>query len=275
MKKIKTILICVAFFIAFALPVGLVISLSQAEKREYEPIAGYSFSEEYAYGSVVTPTRMTMAEYMSVSGVYAGYQDIFVDLSDYDGLFLSVDEGDEVALGQEIGFDRNGNTLLAESNAVVTEINRSEGYIRMTDLNEVALECYVSVSYADLLSQMSGSLTDENGDKVELLFRSVQIRSDGTVFVRLKTGTTGEIGKTGSFKLYTGTVYSNVLAVKNNCLYRNNSGDWCVRKTLANGVVVGEQMVGVGYSDGEYTMITAGIDENTLLDSGAASYYGE
>ncbi len=275
MKKIKTILICVAFLIAFALPVGLVISLSQAEKREYEPIAGYSFSEEYAYGSVVTPTRMTMAEYMSVSGVYAGYQDIFVDLSDYDGLFLSVDEGDEVTLGQEIGFDRNGNTLLAETNAVVTEINRSEGYIRMTDLNEVALECYVSVSYANLLSQMSGSLTDENGDKVELLFRSVQIRSDGAVFVRLKTGTTGEIGKTGSFKIYTGTVYSNVLVVKNNCLYRNNSGDWCVRKTLANGVVVGEQVVGVGYSDGEYTMITAGIDENTLLDSGAASYYGE
>ena len=117
------------------------------------------------------------------------------------------------------------------------------------------------------------TLTDENGDKVELLFRSAQV-TDGNVLVRLKSGVSGDAGRTGSFALYTGTVYQNVLCVPDGCLYVNNSGATCVRKVGADGSVIGEQAVSAGYSEGGYTMVTSGISADEFLDGGAAAYYG-
>lgn len=272
-KKIKTIAVIVAFLIAFALPVGLVIGLSQAEKQEYRPVNGFDFSGEYAYGPVVQPEYRTMSEYMLVSGTYMPYLMQFIDISAYENLRFYVDVGDEVAEGQAIAVTVAGEEVLSPVAAIVDGIDVAGGYVRLLSLEDVALECYVSRSYADILERMSGSLTDENGQVVELLFRSMQVEN-GSVFVRLKSGVSGDVGRTGSFKIYTGAVYENVLSVPNTCLYTNNAGQTCVRVVSANGSVIGEHVVSTGYSDGEYTMITAGIEDDTYLDSGAAAYYG-
>lgn len=272
-KKIKTIAVIVAFLIAFALPVGLVTGLSQAEKREYRPVEGFNFNGEYAYGEIVRPEYRTMREYMLVSGTYMPYLTQFVDISACDGLRFYAEEGDEVAEGQAIAVTAAGEEVLSPIAAIVDGIDVSGGYVRLLSLEEVALECYVSRSYADLIEHMQGTLTDENGEKVELLFRSMQV-TDGNVLVRLKSGVSGDAGRTGSFALYTGTVYRNVLCVPDGCLYVNNSGATCVRKVGADGSVIGEQAVSAGYSEGGYTMVTSGISADEFLDGGAAAYYG-
>lgn len=272
-KKLKTIAVVIAFLIAFALPVGLVIGLSEAEKQEYQPVEGFDFSGDYAYGAVVQPEYRTMREYMLVSGTYMPYATQFVDLSSYSGLRFYVEAGDEIAAGQTIAVADGGEEVLSPIAALVDGIDVSGGYVRLLSLEEVALECYVSRSYADLIGQMQGTLTDENGETVELLFRSLQV-TDGNVLVRLKSGMSGDVGRTGAFKLYTGTVYENVLCVPGGCLYTNNAGETCVRKVNADGSVIGEQVVATGYSDGEYIMITSGISAGDLLDGGASAYYG-
>ena len=271
-KRIKTIAVVVAFLIAFALPVGLVIGLSQVEKQEYQPVEGFDFSGEYAYGEVVQPEYRTMREYMLVSGTYMPYKSQFVDISEYEALRFNVEEGDEVAKGQAIAVTAAGDEVLSPIAAIVDGIEVSGGYVRLLSLEEVALECYVSRSYADLIELMQDTLTDENGNNVELLFRSMQTTDDGNVLIRLKSGASGDIGRTGSFALYTGMVYENELCVPNGCIYTNNSGATCVRKVTADGFVIGEQVVATGYSDGEYTMVT-GISAGEYLDSGVAAYY--
>ena len=147
-KKLKTIAVIIAFLIAFALPVGLVIGLSEAEKQEYQPVEGFDFSGDYAYGAVVQPEYRTMREYMLVSGTYMPYATQFVDLSSYSGLRFYVEAGDEVAAGQTIAVADGGEEVLSPIAALVDGIDVSGGYVRLLSLEEVAL------SYADLIGQM-------------------------------------------------------------------------------------------------------------------------
>lgn len=274
MKRTKKILLFIIGAVMFLLPIALVFVVSIVEQQQYQQIETYNFSVEYAYGKVVQPTRQDMAESVNVTGTYVGYKDEFISLEGYSSLRFDAAVGEEVNSGEVIAHTEGGKEIYSSVNGVVREINTDENYICLLNLDEVALECYVSKSNADILEQLDGMLTDEDGNAASVLFRSNQVQSDGTVLLRLKTGTTGDVGTTGTFKLYTGTVYKNVLTVYNGCLSQDSLGTWYVRQVQEDGEVIGTVAVGIGYTDEQYTMITTGLDESVYLDSGYSSYAG-
>jgi len=274
MKKSHKILIAIVGIVLFCVPLALVFAVSLVEQQQYQQIETYNFSVEYAYGEVVKPERRDMTEHMSVEGTYVGYKDEFISLEGYSSLRFNAAVGEEVNSGEAVAHTEGGEEILSPVNGIIQEINTEEKYIRLLSLDDVALECYVSKDNASLLKQLDGVLYDEYGNTVSVLFQSNQVQADGTVLVRLKTGITGDVGTTGTFKLYTGAVYNNVLVVYNGCLAKNSLGVWTVRQVKENGEVIGVVSVSIGYNDGAYTMITTGLDENVYLDSGYSSYAG-
>ena len=142
-KKLKTIAVIIAFLIAFALPVGLVIGLSEAEKQEYQPVEGFDFSGDYAYGAVVQPEYRTMREYMLVSGTYMPYATQFVDLSSYSGLRFYVEAGDEIAAGQTIAVADGGEEVLPlNQDAWISRIELEAGACVQYPLHRDGNGCY-------------------------------------------------------------------------------------------------------------------------------------
>lgn len=122
------------------------------------------------------------------------------------------------------------------------------------------------------LEQFRDSLTLFDGSKVTLTHIAKVKNYDGSTTVRLSLDREGDDYGTleEGLPIYLGAGYPQVLVLPADCVYQKNIGDdepWYVRQVTEDGLLVGEKVVQVTYSDGSQ-VIVSGVEEGQWFDSG-------
>ena len=280
MKKFLYAIVFLLFLGLLLAPIAGIYFLTELEMQQYSEVYVPPVVQK-SYGSPMPVVRMDMREFINVSGDYVSIETFFMDLPElkntYSARFL-VETGDYIEAGMLIGYTEDGKKEIRATDAgVVREIHiGNTSYIRMERNEALALRCSVKEELIKVLERNKLSLTDKDGQYVELLEVEKTMNSFGERFVYLKLPSGVYGGEVKDLLLYTGKVYTGALVVPTKCLFRlpGDEKTWYVRTVDEEGNALENVRVSTGFSDGEYTCIT-GLKEGELLDSGYAAIHGE
>lgn len=283
MKKVLKFLLRLVFAVLIlallAAPLYLIHRISTEEIKSYKTPEQLVFVDA-AFGAPVLAAREDVAEKVYVSGVFVPCETYDMELKGMnpDQIRWSVNPGDEVAEGEVLGVLR-GTDIVSPVSGIVDTINSyaTAPYIRFRLVEPIELECYVDQeTLADLRS--ADALTTKNDEPVTLKSVSITRTADGMTAIRLSVESDRYACGQGvsQLELRTGRVFQKALVLPLKCVYQKTAGEdepWYAREVTADGTLLGEIEVKLGYSNGKVVCVS-GPQEGHYYDSGYGSMAG-
>lgn len=255
--------------VMFLVPLLLLAYMSYLETGQYEQEVIKVV--ERSYGTPTPVERRTLREVIKVKGTFISDAGVFIDIGQGEVRAL-VSVEDEVQKGDALA-TVDGEEITAPCNGVVKELSAyAGGYIRLLNLEELSLECYVGESAVKL--EQGKTYEADGGLTATLVSLSNIVEENGRRALFTVTGGSFLYGQSAEIEIYTGIQYEGVLTVEKACVYQKEAeGPYYVRRVRQNGEVIGESEVKVGISNGNMISIT-GAEEGWMCDPGYSKFMG-
>lgn len=261
--KLTVITVILLLFLA---PIIILYKLSGSEKKSYIQDTYYEYKEA-AYGEPIRVTRADIEYYVTTDGVISSSEYITIDIKDIESDNILVQPGNEIYKDKEI---TTGQKIIkAPCNGIVESVDTGNR-IRVLSFDKLQLVTNIPIDKLNYIKE-SKSLSFNENEK--LTVREISNIAQGNkvkvVFdIDSKSYMYGE--ELPDIKIYTDKVYSEVLVVKKNCVYKKGNS-YYVRVLDENGYYINEQEVKVSLETEEY-MAISGVEEGTICDSGYKAF---
>ncbi len=261
--KLTVITVILLLFLA---PIIILYKLSGSEKKSYIQDTYYEYKEA-AYGEPIRVTRADIEYYVTTDGVISSSEYITIDIKDIERDNILVQPGDEIYKDKEI---TTGQKIIkAPFNGIVESVDTGNR-IRVLSFDKLQLVTNIPIDKLNYIKE-SKSLSFNENEK--LTVREISNIAQGNkvkvVFdIDSKSYMYGE--ELPDIKIYTDKVYSEVLVVNKNCVYKKGNS-YYVRVLDENGYYINEQEVKVSLETEEY-MAISGVEEGTICDSGYKAF---
>ena len=261
--KLTVITVILLLFLA---PIIILYKLSGSEKKSYIQDTYYEYKEA-AYGEPIRVTRADIEYYVTTDGVISSSEYITIDIKDIESDNILVQPGNEIYKDKEI---TTGQKIIkAPCNGIVESVDTGNR-IRVLSFDKLQLVAYIPIDKLNYIKE-SKSLSFNENEK--LTVREISnIAQDNKVKVVFdidsKSYMYGE--ELPDIKIYTDKVYSEVLVVNKNCVYKKGNS-YYVRVLDENGYYINEQEVKVSLETEEY-MAISGVEVGTICDSGYKAF---
>lgn len=261
--KLTVITVILLLFLA---PIIILYKLSGSEKKSYIQDTYYEYKEA-AYGEPIRVTRADIEYYVTTDGVISSSEYITIDIKDIERDNILVQPGDEIYKDKEI---TTGQKIIkAPCNGIVESVDTGNR-IRVLSFDKLQLVTNIPIDKLNYIKE-SKSLSFNENEK--LTVREISNIAQGNkvkvVFdIDSKSYMYGE--ELPDIKIYTDKVYSEVLVVNKNCVYKKGNS-YYVRVLDENGYYIKEQEVKVSLETEEY-MAISGVEEGTICDSGYKAF---
>lgn len=261
--KLTVITVILLLFLA---PIIILYKLSGSEKKSYIQDTYYEYKEA-AYGEPIRVTRADIEYYVTTDGVISSSEYITIDIKDIERDNILVQPGDEIYKDKEI---TTGQKIIkAPCNGIVESVDTGNR-IRVLSFDKLQLVTNIPIDKLNYIKE-SKSLSFNENEK--LTVREISNIAQGNkvkvVFdIDSKSYMYGE--ELPDIKIYTDKVYSEVLVVNKNCVYKKGNS-YYVRVLDENGYYINEQEVKVSLETEEY-MAISGVVEGTICDSGYKAF---
>lgn len=261
--KLTVITVILLLFLA---PIIILYKLSGSEKKSYIQDTYYEYKEA-AYGEPIRVTRADIEYYVTTDGVISSSEYITIDIKDIESDNILVQPGNEIYKDKEI---TTGQKIIkAPCNGIVESVDTGNR-IRVLSFDKLQLVTNIPIDKLKYIKE-SKSLSFNENEK--LTVREISnIAQDNKVKVVFdidsKSYMYGE--ELPDIKIYTDKVYSEVLVVNKNCVYKKGNS-YYVRVLDENGYYINEQEVKVSLETEEY-MAISGVEEGTICDSGYKAF---
>lgn len=250
----------------FLAPIIILYKLSGSEKKSYIQDTYYEYKEA-AYGEPIRVTRADIEYYVTTDGVISSSEYITIDIKDIESDNILVQPGNEIYKDKEI---TTGQKIIkAPCNGIVESVDTGNR-IRVLSFDKLQLVTNIPIDKLNYIKESKSLSFNENekltvreisnieqGNKVKVVF---DIDSKSYMY--------GE--ELPDIKIYTDKVYSEVLVVNKNCVYKKGNS-YYVRVLDENGYYINEQEVKVSLETEEY-MAISGVEEGTICDSGYKAF---
>lgn len=261
--KLTVITVILLLFLA---PIIILYKLSGSEKKSYIQDTYYEYKEA-AYGEPIWVTRADIEYYVTTDGVISSSEYITIDIKDIESDNILVQPGNEIYKDKEI---TTGQKIIkAPCNGIVESVDTGNR-IRVLSFDKLQLVTNIPIDKLNYIKE-SKSLSFNENEKLTLREIS-NIAQDNKVKVVFdidsKSYMYGE--ELPDIKIYTDKVYSEVLVVNKNCVYKKGNS-YYVRVLDENGYYINEQEVKVSLETEEY-MAISGVEEGTICDSGYKAF---
>lgn len=261
--KMTVITVILLLFLA---PIIILYKLSGSEKKSYIQDTYYEYKEA-AYGEPIRVTRADIEYYVTTDGVISSSEYITIDIKDIESDNILVQPGNEIYKDKEI---TTGQKIIkAPCNGIVESVDTGNR-IRVLSFDKLQLVTNIPIDKLNYIKE-SKSLSFNENEK--LTVREISNIAQGNkvkvVFdIDSKSYMYGE--ELPDIKIYTDKVYSEVLVVNKNCVYKKGNS-YYVRVLDENGYYINEQEVKVSLETEEY-MAISGVEEGTICDSGYKAF---
>lgn len=261
--KLTVITVILLLFLA---PIIILYKLSGSEKKSYIQDTYYEYKEA-AYGEPIRVTRADIEYYVTTDGVISSSEYITIDIKDIESDNILVQPGNEIYKDKEI---TTGQKIIkAPCNGIVESVDTGNR-IRVLSFDKLQL---VTNNPIDKLNYIKESKSLSFNENEKLTVREISNIAQGNkvkvVFdIDSKSYMYGE--ELPDIKIYTDKVYSEVLVVNKNCVYKKGNS-YYVRVLDENGYYINEQEVKVSLETEEY-MAISGVEEGTICDSGYKAF---
>lgn len=261
--KLTVITVILLLFLA---PIIILYKLSGSEKKSYIQDTYYEYKEA-AYGEPIRVTRADIEYYVTTDGVISSSEYITIDIKDIESDNILVQPGNEIYKDKEI---TTGQKIIkAPCNGIVESVDTGNR-IRVLSFDKLQLVTNIPIDKLNYIKE-SKSLSFNENEK--LTVREISNIAQGNkvkvVFdIDSKSYMYGE--ELPDIKIYTDKVYSEVLVVNKNCVYKKGNS-YYVRVLDENGYYIKEQEVKVSLDTEEY-MAISGVEEGTICDSGYKAF---
>ncbi len=261
--KLTVITVILLLFLA---PIIILYKLSGSEKKSYIQDTYYEYKEA-AYGEPIRVTRADIEYYVTTDGVILSSEYITIDIKDIESDNILVQPGNEIYKDKEI---TTGQKIIkAPCNGIVESVDTGNR-IRVLSFDKLQLVTNIPIDKLNYIKE-SKSLSFNENEK--LTVREISNIAQGNkvkvVFdIDSKSYMYGE--ELPDIKIYTDKVYSEVLVVNKNCVYKKGNS-YYVRVLDENGYYINEQEVKVSLETEEY-MAISGVEEGTICDSGYKAF---
>ena len=261
--KLTVITVILLLFLA---PIIILYKLSGSEKKSYIQDTYYEYKEA-AYGEPIRVTRADIEYYVTTDGVISSSEYITIDIKDIESDNILVQPGNEIYKDKEI---TTGQKIIkAPCNGIVESVDTGNR-IRVLSFDKLQLVTNIPIDKLNYIKE-SKSLSFNENEK--LTVREISNIAQGNkvkvVFdIDSKSYMYGE--ELPDIKIYTDKVYSEVLVVNKNCVYKKGNS-YYVRVLDENGYYINEQEVKVSLETEEY-MAISGVEECTICDSGYKAF---
>lgn len=261
--KLTVITVILLLFLA---PIIILYKLSGSEKKSYIQDTYYEYKEA-AYGEPIRVTRADIEYYVTTDGVISSSEYITIDIKDIESDNILVQLGNEIYKDKEI---TTGQKIIkAPCNGIVESVDTGNR-IRVLSFDKLQLVTNIPIDKLNYIKE-SKSLSFNENEK--LTVREISNIAQGNkvkvVFdIDSKSYMYGE--ELPDIKIYTDKVYSEVLVVNKNCVYKKGNS-YYVRVLDENGYYINEQEVKVSLETEEY-MAISGVEEGTICDSGYKAF---
>lgn len=261
--KLTVITVILLLFLA---PIIILYKLSGSEKKSYIQDTYYEYKEA-AYGEPIRVTRADIEYYVTTDGVISSSEYITIDIKDIESDNILVQPGDEIYKDKEI---TTGQKIIkAPCNGIVESVDTGNR-IRVLSFDKLQLVTNIPIDKLKYIKE-SKSLSFNENEK--LTVREISNIAQGNkvkvVFdIDSKSYMYGE--ELPDIKIYTDKVYSEVLVINKNCVYKKGNS-YYVRVLDENGYYIKEQEVKVSLETEEY-MAISGVEEGTICDSGYKAF---
>lgn len=261
--KLTVITVILLLFLA---PIIILYKLSGSEKKSYIQDTYYEYKEA-AYGEPIRVTRADIEYYVTTDGVISSSEYITIDIKDIESDNILVQPGNEIYKDKEI---TTGQKIIkAPCNGIVESVDTGNR-IRVVSFDKLQLVTNIPIDKLNYIKE-SKSLSFNENEK--LTVREISNIAQGNkvkvVFdIDSKSYMYGE--ELPDIKIYTDKVYSEVLVVNKNCVYKKGNS-YYVRVLDENGYYIKEQEVKVSLETEEY-MAISGVEEGTICDSGYKAF---
>lgn len=261
--KLTVITVILLLFLA---PIIILYKLSGSEKKSYIQDTYYEYKEA-AYGEPIRVTRADIEYYVTTDGVISSSEYITIDIKDIESDNILVQPGNEIYKDKEI---TTGQKIIkAPCNGIVESVDTGNR-IRVLSFDKLKLVTNIPIDKLNYIKE-SKSLSFNENEK--LTVREISNIAQGNkvkvVFdIDSKSYMYGE--ELPDIKIYTDKVYSEVLVVNKNCVYKKGNS-YYVRVLDENGYYINEQEVKVSLETEEY-MAISGVEEGTICDSGYKAF---
>ena len=261
--KLTVITVILLLFLA---PIIILYKLSGSEKKSYIQDTYYEYKEA-AYGEPIRVTRADIEYYVTTDGVISSSEYITIDIKDIESDNILVQPGNEIYKDKEI---TTGQKIIkAPCNGIVESVDTGNR-IRVLSFDKLQLVTNIPIDKLNYIKE-SKSLSFNENEKLTVreISNIVQGNKVKVVFdIDSKSYMYGE--ELPDIKIYTDKVYSEVLVVNKNCVYKKGNS-YYVRVLDENGYYVNEQEVKVSLETEEY-MAISGVEEGTICDSGYKAF---
>ena len=261
--KLTVITVILLLFLA---PIIILYKLSGSEKKSYIQDTYYEYKEA-AYGEPIRVTRADIEYYVTTDGVISSSEYITIDIKAIESDNILVQPGNEIYKDKEI---TTGQKIIkAPCNGIVESVDTGNR-IRVLSFDKLQLVTNIPIDKLNYIKE-SKSLSFNENEK--LTVREISNIAQGNkvkvVFdIDSKSYMYGE--ELPDIKIYTDKVYSEVLVVNKNCVYKKGNS-YYVRVLDENGYYINEQEVKVSLETEEY-MAISGVEEGTICDSGYKAF---
>ena len=261
--KLTVITVILLLFLS---PIIILYKLSGSEKKSYIQDIYYEYKEA-AYGEPIRVTRADIEYYVTTDGVISSSEYITIDIKDIESDNILVQPGNEIYKDKEI---TTGQKIIkAPCNGIVESVDTGNR-IRVLSFDKLQLVTNIPIDKLNYIKE-SKSLSFNENEK--LTVREISNVAQGNkvkvVFdIDSKSYMYGE--ELPDIKIYTDKVYSEVLVVNKNCVYKKGNS-YYVRVLDENGYYINEQEVKVSLETEEY-MAISGVEEGTICDSGYKAF---
>ena len=276
-KKLGIMVLFLLLICVLIAPVGILCMISEKEQKQYisKPVP---VLEELAYGDIVPIRRMDMSETITLNGKIIGTKEFFMDLPCKDpyALRFMVEHGDVIHSGDLLAYEGK-KEILSTHEGIIKEIYLgTNSYLRLISLEDLALECEITDKQGSVFRRNTLSLSDEDGNLLQVLDLSEIYSTNGTRRLLLQYDTESIVygQPIDNLTLYTGKIYSQALVVEKRCVYQKiGTENYYVRLVDEAGHFLQEAEVTLGYSNEDYVCIS-GVEEGVLCDAGYGSLWG-
>ena len=261
--KLTVITVILLLFLA---PIIILYKLSGSEKKSYIQDTYYEYKEA-AYGEPIRVTRADIEYYVTTDGVISSSEYITIDIKDIESDNILVQPGNEIYKDKEI---TTGQKIIkAPCNGIVESVDTGNR-IRVLSFDKLQLVTNIPIDKLNYIKERKSLSFNENK---KLTVREISNIAQGNkvkvVFdIDSKSYMYGE--ELPDIKIYTDKVYSEVLVVNKNCVYKKGNS-YYVRVLDENGYYINEQEVKVSLETEEY-MAISGVEEGTICDSGYKAF---
>lgn len=261
--KLTVIAIILLLFLA---PIIILYRLSGNEKKSYIQDTYYEYKEA-AYGEPIRVTRADIEYYVTTDGAISSSEYITIDIKDIESDNILVQPGDEIYKDKEI---TTGQKIIKSPCNGIAESVDTGNRIRVLSFDKLQLVTYIPIDKLNYIKESKSLSLNENE---KLTVREISnIAQDNKVKVVFdidsKSYMYGE--ELPDIKIYTDKVYSEVLVVNKNCVYKKGDS-YYVRVLDEDGYYINEQEVKVSLETEEY-MAISGVEEGTICDSGYKAF---